>query len=63
MKRLCLLPLAVLVACGHDHITVSTGFWHSDTCHPEIYYVGAPPNATPSCKWTPVAPPPGVEIR
>jgi hypothetical protein len=66
MKRIVLLiALATAVACRGEHVTgIYTLFWHSEKCHPEIFYVGNPPNATPECKWVAVLPPPpGVEIR
>jgi hypothetical protein len=59
-----ILILPFLVACGSDHITLETQLWHSELCHPEIYYVGQPPNAVRECKWTAVYPPGhGYQIR
>lgn len=51
------LSILSLVGCNAEHITLETEFWHSEICHPEIWYKGNPPNAVPECKWTPVYPP------
>ena len=56
MRRILTALLVAAIACGSERITLETGLWHSETCHPEIYYVGNPPNGVPECKWTPVYP-------
>jgi hypothetical protein len=59
------VALATLAACHSERVTgVYTLFWHSEKCHPNIWYKGEPPNAAPACEWKPVnPPPPGVEIH
>ena len=57
MKKIIPLIAALSLACRGEHITMSTGLWHSELCHPDIYYKGDPPNASPECKWTQVYPP------
>ena len=57
MKRLAFLAAALLLGACHEHITLTTDLWHSEKCHPDIWYRGNPPNASPECEWTQVYPP------
>ena len=58
MKRLALLAAVLFAsACRSETITMETEFWHSEKCHPDIWYRGNPPNAAPECEWTQVYPP------
>jgi hypothetical protein len=54
------LLLLAIAACHGDSITLETQFWHSETCHPEIWYKYSPetppPNANPACEWKRVYP-------
>jgi hypothetical protein len=64
-----LAALLLLSACHSEHVVgVYTLFWHSEKCHPTIWWADGgdqpPPDANPACEWKRVnPPPPGVTIQ